>query len=156
MSELQVVGPRTDAFVARARVCHGKWVADCPHPDCRGAEHFHDPYAPPGFEWGGLTRTAFHCRAQDGCRLSYPVVWPPNAVEIDRALGLRPIMTTRNWNPGETLADLVVENLAHGIVELPPIDEVPDGRLFQIINDDVEPGPVSVGADVAKLAIGAG
>jgi hypothetical protein len=34
---------------------------------------------------------------------------------VERLLTFRPDVTTRNWVPGETLHDLLAENVAHGI-----------------------------------------
>jgi hypothetical protein len=44
-------------------------------------------------------------------------LWPPDEVvhSIERLLLMRPDVTTQNWQPGETLHDLMWENGAHGI-----------------------------------------
>ena len=46
------------------------------------------------------------------------VVWPdpPTVQQIERVLLARPDPHTRNWLPGETVADLVAENEANGVV----------------------------------------
>jgi hypothetical protein len=41
--------------------------------------------------------------------------FPPERTEIERVLALRPDPETRNWWPGETLAELAAENAEHGI-----------------------------------------
>jgi hypothetical protein len=98
-------------------VSWGLWVADCPRPDCRGAEHF--GHAPITGAVGGLTQVGFACAR---CGLVCPSQWPDNAEDIWRLLQQRPIEETRNWMPGEELADLVAENIAHGLVDLDAIE----------------------------------
>lgn len=102
---------------------HGRWVADCSRPDCTGAE-----LAVPG--------EAFHCH---NCGQLDTVTWPDNPDDIDAVLKLRPVPGTRNWFPkghplaeayqlpaGETVADLVAENAAHGIGDKGQPVPVPD------------------------------
>jgi hypothetical protein len=86
----------------------GRWVANCPAPDCSNAEH----YGVDGGYPGGLGREVFRCSY---CGLLCPVQWPPLTADIERLLVMRPVPATRNWLPGETLLDLMVENLRHGI-----------------------------------------
>lgn len=105
-----------DVVTVLAYVSHGRWVADCSRPDCTGAE-----LAIPG--------EAFRCH---NCQQIDTVEWPddPNPDDIMKVLSLRPVPSTRNWFPnghpradayhvptGESLADLVDENAAHGIGE---------------------------------------
>lgn len=139
-------------LVAIAYVNHGRWVADCPHPDCHSAEHYQDPY---NGKYGGLRPNAFHCTAPGGCGLSYPVVWPPNIAEIERWLVMRPIMTTRNWLPGETIADLVLENAEHGCIPLAELAALPAGKVFQVVDDQVELSAAAVAAGMGRLELGA-
>jgi hypothetical protein len=71
-----------------------------------------------------------------------PIVWPPDPVAITTLLAMRPLWVKsedgetwdcpRNWEPGETLEDLLRENTEHGL--LPPewlalAEASPDGRL---------------------------
>lgn len=98
-------------------VSWGLWVADCPRPDCRGAEHF--GHAPITGAVGGLTQLGFACAR---CGLVCPAAWPANAEDIWRLLQQRPHEETRNWMPGEELANLVAENIAHGLVDLDAIE----------------------------------
>jgi hypothetical protein len=44
-----------------------------------------------------------------------PLRFPPERLEIERVLAARPDPSTRNWWPGETVGELVAENVAHGI-----------------------------------------
>ena len=81
----------------------GRWVADCPDVACTNAE-----------EYGrGLTDTAFVC---SDCRRISEVVWPDDRVRITALLDIRPVPSTRNWTPSETVADLVNENLEQGVI----------------------------------------
>jgi len=72
---------------ARARVNHGRWIADCPRRHCANAMRL-EPGQP-----------AFHCGGEGGCRMVAPVEWPPNADDIWQTLLERPVPATRNWYP---------------------------------------------------------
>ncbi len=76
---------------------HGRWVADCPDPDCAGAE---------------LARDVFVC---SNCKRMATVVWPDNKSLIDDTTAARSVPETRNWVPGETIDDLHQENLMNGV-----------------------------------------
>lgn len=92
---------------AFARVNWNRIVVDCPRPGCTSALMV--PPFSPGFEcWD--------------CGWSAPIVWPPNLADIVAVLLMRPDPKTRNWEPGETVMELVGENLAHGIA--PTRDEL--------------------------------
>jgi len=82
-----------------AYVNHGRWVADC--PTCASGLAV-DPDAP---EAPCLSCGSIH-------RVRAPRVYKA----IERALLVRPVHN-RNWLPGETVADIRTENMAHG---LPP------------------------------------
>jgi hypothetical protein len=88
----------------------GRWVAMCGHPDRCSAAAELAPFQPGFFciECGGSTE----------------VIWPQAAMVagVVRLLMMRPHFKNRNWRPGETLVDLMVENAQHGIfdaVEIP-------------------------------------
>ncbi|MBE4735686.1 hypothetical protein [Streptomyces caniscabiei] len=86
---------------ARARVNHGRWIADCPRRYCANAVR--------------LTprQGTFHCAGEGGCQMIAPIDWPPDAEEIWNALMERPVPGTRNWYPdGHTEA--VRMGLPHG------------------------------------------
>lgn len=75
-----------------------RWVVAC--PDCNGAQ------------FACRTDRRFMCVecanfATNG--LWRPVTWPGDAAKIEAELDKRPDMKTRNWVPGETVADLVAE-----------------------------------------------
>lgn len=98
---------------ALAHVNAGRWIALCPREYCGNAERLK-----PG-------QTTFHC---SNCHLIAPVDWPADAEDIEDALSVRPVPQTRNWYPrghplavrsntphGESVADLLAENEAHGL-----------------------------------------
>lgn len=89
----------------RAYVNHGRWLAECPSAGCGGAviTDSSDPL--------------FLCY-QCG-RGWYNVIFPPQKTTIEALLLVRPRIgnhpSTRNWIPGETVADLVRQNQERGI-----------------------------------------
>ena len=112
----------------------GRWVADCPRPDCSSAEHAGDE----GGAVGGLTGLAFHC---SHCGLVCSASWPANVDDIERILAQRPVPSTRNWRPGETLHDLMAENIAHGVIPAAALDPAhPDGLILAIAGDMITTG----------------
>lgn len=88
----------------------GRWIADCPSLVCKGAEKLE--------RW----QRSSLCRCRDTqiclhgeyCGTIYEVEWPAFADEIEALMGVRPL-ENRNWWPGETVADLEAENVAHGV-----------------------------------------
>ena len=72
---------------ARARVNHGRWIADCPRPHCANAIRL-EP-----------RQGAFHCGGEGGCQMVAPVEWPADADAIWAVLLERPVPGTRNWYP---------------------------------------------------------
>lgn len=107
---------------AVAYVSLGTWVARCPRPWCVHADHYGP--GPNTGRVGGLTKTHFHCLR---CGLTCDAEWPPNAADIEFLLAQRPMYETRNWLPGETVDDLLVENVVHGLIDPPP--DLPGGPL---------------------------
>ncbi len=98
-----------------ARANWGRWIADCPRaPHCRNAETL------------GRFSPVINCA---NCGARAEVVWPPDDVvySIERLLLMRPDETTQNWEPGETLTDLMWENGAHGIFTGVPGELIVDG-----------------------------
>lgn len=88
--------------VAYAEANWSRWIVKCPSPYCRSALQLPRNYPEFGC-WDCGTRA--------------PVVWPTKLREIEKILSMRPDPITRNWVPGESLFDLIAENLAHGVVE---------------------------------------
>lgn len=93
----------------------GRWLAKCPRPGCTGAEQ----YGP------GLDGARFWCRPGPklgGCNFMCEAVWPAEIALIEKLLLPRPVPATRNWKPGESVHDLLAENILNGIL--------PDGPLL--------------------------
>jgi len=83
-----------------AQVNHGRWLAICPR--CPNAIM--------------LSRDAllFLC---DNCGEGWlDVTWPLNREEIEATLQPRENEVNRNWIPGETVADLQIENAVNGAI----------------------------------------
>jgi hypothetical protein len=110
----------------------GRWVARCPRPGCPGAEHF-GPDAISGHV-GGLTGIGFRCAH---CGLVCAADWPPNVDDIMRLLLMRPVPANRNWEPGQTVHDLLAENVEQGCV---PLALDPDEPLIRIVGDKLTAG----------------
>jgi hypothetical protein len=88
---------------AAARVYWGDWIADCP-AGCGNAE-----FVLPG-------KPFFCTPEQGGCGISVHVDWPEDAPMIEELLNRRPLKRNRNWFPGESVGELAIENLNHGIM----------------------------------------
>jgi hypothetical protein len=88
-------------------VNHGRWIADCPDPDCGGAElvSFDNPYL-----------FCCECRNAHVQHDLIPVKLPKPGVrgEIEAYLRARPDVASRNWS-GEKVAVLRDENRARKI-----------------------------------------
>lgn len=82
-----------------AYVNHGRWVADCGRRPCPEAHR-----VKPG--------DGFECR---NCGWFGPVEFPDDQKDIELVLAKRPVPESRNWWPGELVADLIVENTRHGV-----------------------------------------
>jgi len=107
--------PTDDALIAAAEVYHGQWIARCPRDGCYTIElagRCDDGST------GGLSEDAFECRkSHGGCGLRCRPVWPDpeTRAAIVAALEARPAPMTRNWSPGETIEQLLAENIEHGV-----------------------------------------
>jgi hypothetical protein len=98
MDQLEQVRKRADAAVN-----WGRWISRCVTSWCTDA-------------WGpDLGEQFWQCPS---CGLVNEVAWPADPIAVEALLLMRPDPKTRNWEPHETLEDLVMENGAHGI--LPP------------------------------------
>lgn len=85
-----------------ARAYNSMWIVDCAYcPSAQQLQRFQ-----PGFECG-------YCYGVGD------VIWPAEEMvhSIERLLLMRPLPLNRNWNPGETIADLMRENAEHGVFE---------------------------------------
>lgn len=77
----------------------GRWLADC--PACAGAMQV----------WTGQ----FYAECGDCGVPICELIWPADPEGIEALLSVRPLEKTRNWHPGETLNDLLAENILHDI-----------------------------------------
>ena len=155
-------------LVAYARVCWGRWVADCPRDGCTQAEHF--GVDPATRHVGGLGGKVFRCGTEGtachcgvagpaGCGLVCAVVWPENVEAIEKLLALRPAEQTRNWTPGEDLVDLMAENVAHGVGG-PAAGQVEagyrGGRLLMVTEREIVTDRLGLDYFAARRALGRG
>lgn len=86
-------------------VNHGRWIWRCPcRPDGGGVAWLALPL-------GWCPR----CANGDVGGRWRALRFPDERAEIERVLGLRAAVETRNWRPSETVADLERENSAHGM-----------------------------------------
>lgn len=107
---VKVVVPDTDKVATdkpvAAQINRNRWVVLC--PDCYNAE------------FAFLGEPLFFCsNCFNGAvgRLWRPVVFPKNRAAIEAAIKARPLPASRNWSPGETVAQLRRENKEHGLPE---------------------------------------
>lgn len=116
----------------QARHNQNRWVADCPNcssaigapRSCAvGEELFGWIIA---MEIGDPLVRCWDCGAAIG-----PIIWPNDPQGIEAILSFRPDPATRNWEPGETLEQLLAENVAHGCVppEWDALCAASDGQL---------------------------
>lgn len=95
--------------VAEAYVNRGRWVAMCPF-GCGSAQVL------------SSEDRRFYCCGAGGCFnekaqfRAVPVKWPAEKtlLEVERLLEVRPF-ENRNWEVGETVKDLKVDNITHGV-----------------------------------------
>lgn len=119
----------------------GWWVAQCPAPGCHGAEYYGVADTAAGRRVGGLTLDRYVCLI--GCGRAFAAVWPSLSLRagVEQLLALRPDPAKRNWEPGETLEQLLWENAAHGIgAPAPTLEPDRDGVAFAIVDDAVTLG----------------
>jgi hypothetical protein len=90
--------------VAYAEANWGRWLARCPRPLCTNALVLE------------VGEPMFVCAGLGGCGITAELIWPADPQAIEALLAMRPVSRTQNWVPGESLEDLVAENLAHDIV----------------------------------------
>jgi len=101
--------------VAVVYVNHGRWVVDCPNPDCfhayralgRGGRQIAKIRCRGG---AGRVLGRPHLRHKRGCGLAFELEWPDDKQDIEQILALRPAKANRNWRPPETVATLISEN----------------------------------------------
>jgi hypothetical protein len=91
--------------LAYAEANWGRWISRCPTALCTNAVQ--------------ITRRQqrFECAGLGSCGWTSPIVWPDDPEMVEAILGLRPDVSTRNWQLGESLNDLVAENGQHGLMD---------------------------------------
>lgn len=84
-----------------ARANWGRWIVDCPRVSSHAL-------------WVDRCQEWFECPA---CGAVAELVWPSYdmVLGIERLLMMRPNEATRSWQPGESLHDLLQENIDNGI-----------------------------------------
>jgi len=116
----------------RAYVYRGRWVGKCPVEGCENVEYltveplFANRYS---IESRWERKDYFICTNEQCGTVTTSIAFPQNADEIEDVLNLRPVALNRNWYPaghitavmhgiedGQTVAELIAENLEHGIV----------------------------------------
>ena len=98
---ISAVGQVDHSVKVFARVNHGRWIADCPF--CAGAEFVNK------------SLPVFMCQScwNEAVKGKWlPVEFPAEHVQIDRELLLRNT-ENQNWQKGETVERLVIENMEH-------------------------------------------
>lgn len=100
-----VHNPATSSQAVRALVNGGRWIVRC--SSCSGAQ------------FASRSDRRFFCSSclnHANNNRWIGVEWPDDASiqRIERALMLRPNPANRNWEPGESVADLDRENGLHG------------------------------------------
>ena len=114
------------------RINHGRWIADCPRCNSAmavqyiGEKQLFEKFA--CFDCGyGLAdgfRELLHTAApQDKWRLftnerpffKVEIVFPDECKKIESELVKRERMDNWNWNVGETVEDLIIQNNEHGV-----------------------------------------
>ena len=86
---------------------HGRWVVDCPHPECA--------WSYLAVTDDGRPRYQTACAGDHtgpGCGSRIDVTWPPldAALELERVLYARAAPMNRNWRWPETVDGLHAEN----------------------------------------------
>lgn len=120
-----------------ARFNWDKWLVDCAHctSGLKPGVHLYEDgrlvrYA---VEWGDTSMICWDCG-----QVTENIAWPPDPGAIEVILFMRPDEQNRNWWPGETLAELLLENITHGI--MPPADAIEDGRPLMTTMNEVVVG----------------
>ena len=96
--------PETHSMVVYAEVNHGRWIVNCPF--CPGAE-FADPEDKRFY--------CLSCGNEDVEGQWLKVKWPQTRNKIEIELLKRSRERNRNWRPGETVKDLIRENVRNGV-----------------------------------------
>lgn len=82
---------------------HGKWCLVCPNPHCNNGMLV---------SWRDPLFWCSHCRMEWNERKPCRALFPREREKIELALSMRPLQF-RNWEQGESLADVARTNLEH-------------------------------------------
>lgn len=123
--------------IAYAYANFGRWVTDCPRRWCTNALQVR------------RGQDVFECLGPDSCGWTAPLMWPADPDAIEAILAVRPANAVRNWMLGETLAQLVEENAAHGFL---PVEwtELAGGSAAKILETA---GEVVVGGTILPAVL---
>ncbi len=94
------ISPELSSETVKARILYGRWLVDC--PVCKGANDV-DPGEP-----------VYVCSSCGWPEKFVTVEFPRERSVIEQILLRRPIISTRNWFPGETVEMLLKENMERG------------------------------------------
>lgn len=113
----------------------GRWVAPCPTcPSALQVVAGRVDVDAGAVGWDAVRRRhGLRCLE---CGTLHVAVWPDEDMTagVERLLLLRPDPTSRSWYPGETLDDLAVENMTHGVFARLELDPTP-GTVSLAIRD---------------------
>lgn len=149
----------TDLLVSgavAARHNQNRWVVDCttcssamgvPRLCAVGEELLGWVVA---FQVGDPMVRCWDCQSMIG-----PIVWPRDPAGIEAILSYRPDPVTRNWEPHESLEELLAENAAHGCIP-PQWREMSEAAGGQLVLMDVLDGFVTGGVVMERRALLAG
>ena len=90
--------------LAYAEANWGRWICRCPAGMCTNAVQV------------SRRQANFACVGPGSCGWTSPIEWPTDPDGIEMLLRRRPDPVNRNWLPGETLEDLLTENVEHGLI----------------------------------------
>jgi dihydrofolate reductase len=110
-----LLAPPADCDVP-VRVNWSRWISFCATPGCTNAWQVN------------IGTILWMCR---DCWAVIRPTWPADPGAIAWVLSQRPDEKTRNWLPGETITDLLMENAAHGI-DMPGIEPGTDDVLTEV------------------------
>jgi hypothetical protein len=104
--------------VTYAEANWGRWLARCPAGLCTNAMQVR--------RW----QQRFECAGPGSCGWTTEISWPADPEAIEVLLAMRPESRTRNWLPGESLEQLLVENAQHDV--LPPDWQLESGCILEV------------------------
>jgi hypothetical protein len=94
-------------MIAVVYMNHGRWVVDCPNPECGWAYMATTPDGRPRYQY-----SCVGSGADRGCGYRLDLAWPEldEALEVERILFARAAPSSRNWKLPETVESLLFEN----------------------------------------------